>query len=157
MSSNYNSMTYCPCSKAVKQAIFWSCGLVYCCIYLFPWYRWLRSRLCSISRMSPMKILQSCINQWYVKPHVICFAGSSDIFLRSTWVSIALVNLAILVCCDAARTKVLTHWGRDKMDAISQTTCSSTFSWMKIYEFRLKFHWSLFLRVQLIIFQHRFR
>ena len=32
----------------------------------------------------------------------------------------------------------LTHWGRDKMDAISQTTFSSTFSWMKIFEFRIK-------------------
>ena len=51
----------------------------------------------------------------------------------------------------------LTHWGRDKMDVISQTTCSSAFSWMKILEFRLKFHWSLFLRVQLTIFQHWFR
>ena len=52
---------------------------------------------------------------------------------------------------------LLTHWGRDKMDAISQATCSSAFSWMKILEFRLKFHWSLFLRVQLTISQHWFR
>ena len=51
----------------------------------------------------------------------------------------------------------LTHWGRDKMDAISQTTISSAFSWIKISKFRLKFHWSLFLRVQLTIFQHWFR
>ena len=53
--------------------------------------------------------------------------------------------------------RFLTHWGRDKMDAISQTTFSSAFSWMKIFEFRWKFHWSLFLRVQLTIFQHWFR
>ena len=45
----------------------------------------------------------------------------------------------------------LTHWGRDKMDVISQTTFSSAFSWMKMFEFRLKFHWSLFLRIQLTI------
>ena len=51
----------------------------------------------------------------------------------------------------------LTHWGRDKIDAISQTTLSNAFSWMKMLEFRLKFHWSLFLRVQLTIFQHWFR
>ena len=51
----------------------------------------------------------------------------------------------------------LTHWGRDKMDAISQTTFWSALSWMKMFEFRLKFHWSLFLRVQLTIFQHWFR
>ena len=45
----------------------------------------------------------------------------------------------------------LTHWGLDKMEAISQTTCSIAFSWMKMFEFRLKFHWSLFLRVPLTI------
>ena len=48
----------------------------------------------------------------------------------------------------------LTHWGRDKMDAISQTTFSNAFSWIEMYEFRLRFHRSLFLRLELIIFQH---
>ena len=43
----------------------------------------------------------------------------------------------------------LTHWGRDKMAAVFQTTFSIAFSWIKMYVFRLKFHWSLFLRVQL--------
>ena len=51
----------------------------------------------------------------------------------------------------------LTHWGRDKMPAILQTTFSTAFSWMKMYEFRLRFHCSLFLRIQLTISQHRFR
>ena len=50
-----------------------------------------------------------------------------------------------------------THWGRDEIAAISQTTFSNTFSWKKMHEFRLRFHWSLFLRVHLIIFQHWFR
>ena len=39
---------------------------------------------------------------------------------------------------------ILTHWGRDKMAAISQTAFSNVFSLMKMYEFRLRFHWSLF-------------
>ena len=43
------------------------------------------------------------------------------------------------------------------MDAIWQKIFSSAFSWMKMFEFRLKFHWSLFLRVQLTIFQYWFR
>ena len=43
------------------------------------------------------------------------------------------------------------------MAAFSQTMFSNAFSWMKMYEFRLKFHWSLFLRFQLTIFQHWFR
>ena len=55
------------------------------------------------------------------------------------------------------RTASLTHWGRDKIATISQTTLSNAFSWMKMVEFRLKFHWSLFIRVQLTIFQHWFR
>ena len=49
---------------------------------------------------------------------------------------------------------ILTHWGRYKMAAILQTTFSNAFSWMKMYELRLKFHGSLFLGVQLIITQH---
>ena len=54
-------------------------------------------------------------------------------------------------------SKSLTHWDRDKMAAISQTTFSNGFSWMKMYEFRLTFHWSWFLGVQLTIFEHWFR
>ena len=38
---------------------------------------------------------------------------------------------------------------QDKMATISQTTFSNAFSWMKISEFRLKFHQSLFLKAQL--------
>ena len=53
-------------------------------------------------------------------------------------------------CCrkwlDESLLIFLTHWSRDKMDAISQTTLSKAFSWMKMFEFRLTFHWSLFLR-----------
>ena len=51
----------------------------------------------------------------------------------------------------------LTYWGRDKVDAISQTTTSNEISWMKMYELWLKCHWLLFRRVQLSIFQHSFR
>ena len=53
----------------------------------------------------------------------------------------------IIVSTDKLTTKLLfasgclqlplTHWGRDKMDAISQTTFSYAFSWMKIFEFRI--------------------
>ena len=51
----------------------------------------------------------------------------------------------------------LTHWGQDKMAAVSQTTFSNAFSLMKMVEFRLKFHWNLFLKVLWTIFQHWFR
>ena len=48
----------------------------------------------------------------------------------------------------------LTHWGRGKMVAFSQMTFSHAFSWMRKYEFQLTFHWSLFLRFKLTIFQY---
>ena len=51
----------------------------------------------------------------------------------------------------------LTHWGRDKMADFFQTTFSKAFSWMKMNEFWLRFHWSLFLRFQLTIFRHWLR
>ena len=38
-----------------------------------------------------------------------------------------------------------TPWGRNKMAAIFQTAFSNAFSWMKMYKFLLRFHWSLFL------------
>ena len=38
----------------------------------------------------------------------------------------------------------LTHLPPEEMAAISQTICSKAFLWMKMYEYRLKFHWSLF-------------
>ena len=53
--------------------------------------------------------------------------------------------------------QLLTHWGRDKMAAIAQTTLSNAFSWMKMLEFRSKSHWKLFMRVPITIFQHWFR
>ena len=55
---------------------------------------------------------------------------------------------------DLATFWELTHWGRGKMAAIFQTAISNAFSWMKMYKFRLIFHWRLFPRVQLTIFQH---
>ena len=51
----------------------------------------------------------------------------------------------------------LTHWGQDEMAAIFQTRFSNAFSWMKMQEFWLRFHWCLFLKIQLTIFQHWFR
>ena len=52
---------------------------------------------------------------------------------------------------------MLTLWSQDKMAVISQTTSSNAFSWMKMYEFHLRFNWSLFLKYELTIFQHWLR
>ena len=45
-------------------------------------------------------------------------------------------------CC--LGLNVITHWGRAKIAAISQTTYSNAFSWIDMDEFPLRFHWSLF-------------
>ena len=58
--------------------------------------------------------------------------------------------------CMFAPTHNLTHLPMDKMAAISQRTFLNTFPWMKSFVFWLKFHWSLFLRVQLTMSQHWF-
>ena len=50
----------------------------------------------------------------------------------------------------------LSHRGWDKFFTILQTTFSNAFSWTKMCEFHLRFDWSLFLRVELTIFQHWF-
>ena len=41
---------------------------------------------------------------------------------------------------------LLTHWGRDKVAAILQTTFANAFSWLKCTNFAIKFDWSLFLK-----------
>ena len=51
----------------------------------------------------------------------------------------------------------LAHWGCDNMAAIFQTTFSHAFTWKKMYQFWLRFHWSFFPMVQLTILQHWFR
>ena len=52
---------------------------------------------------------------------------------------------------------ILTHWGLDKMAAIFLTTIWNAFSWKKMYDFRLRFHWNVFGRFELTISHHWFR
>ena len=76
---------------------------------------------------------------------------SSDLRCHGS-VAINISNLAaILVHIEISGLK---HWGGDKMATFIQMTYSIAFSWIKMYEFWLRFHWGLFLRVQLTMFQH---
>ena len=52
---------------------------------------------------------------------------------------------------------LFTHLPLDKMAAVSQTIFSDAFSWMKSFEFWIKFHWNLFLMVKFTLIQHWFR
>ena len=82
------------------------------------------------------------------------------LFQMSKWYVYAMCGRLIPVAKSKDYTPsplLLTHWGWDKMVANYLTTFSYTFSWMNIYKFRLRFHWSLFPRVQLTIFHHWFK
>ena len=72
-------------------------------------------------------------------------------------VSLLTSDVVFMLCGCNYICRYLTYWGRGKSAAISQTTFSNAFSWMKMNEFRIKFHWSLFLGAQLTILQHWFR
>ena len=81
-------------------------------------------------------------------------------FTGHWWIPLTRASDAELWCSESRDIGVvssLTHWGRGKMADIFQTTFSNEFSWMKMCKFRLRFHWSLFPRVQLTIFHHWFR
>ena len=56
-----------------------------------------------------------------------------------------LAGLVKVYCIQHCNDK-LTHWGHFKMATTLQTTFSDAFSWMKICEFWLRFHLSLFVK-----------
>ena len=64
------------------------------------------------------------------------------------WVSVPKDTHGLWCWCKICRYVILTHWGWDKMAAFSQTTFSNALSSIKMFEFRLWFHWSLFLRFE---------
>ena len=51
----------------------------------------------------------------------------------------------------------LPHRGSDKMADVFHTAFKNVFDWLKMFEFRIQFHWSLFPRILLTIVQHWFR
>ena len=58
---------------------------------------------------------------------------------------------------DSSIRDTSTHWGRDKIDEFFETAFWNAFSWMRMFEFRLTFHWSVFLRAELTRVQHWLR
>ena len=63
------------------------------------------------------------------------------ILFKLLWLPLATKNckwatrLSVSACLTDHLKIVLTHWGQDKMTAISQRTFSNEFSWMKTFEF----------------------
>ena len=108
---------------------------------------WLAINFCRI----PVKNVAFFPSNWNVKITVTT-AGKKSKTLEQKTIIFSGLNWS-----KTSRSRDLTHWGRDKMAAIFQTTIWNAFSWMKMYEFRLRFHWNLFPGVQLTIFQKWFR
>ena len=75
-------------------------------------------------------------------------------FTVSTWSASHHVMLWVPLSQPPSWPITLIHLHQDKMTTISQMIYSDAFSWMTSFVFWLKFHWSLFLRVQLTITQH---
>ena len=97
-------------------------------------------------------VLQA-VNPWKTFEHMGDFSGRVDQDEgQNNWVMDVLLYM-----CVATLSGWLSCWGWDKMDAISQTTFSSAFSWMKMFEFWLKFDWNLFITFKLTIFHHWLR
>ena len=88
------------------------------------------------------------MTMWIVKEN----AGKSH-FITSDW-NIWRWRYVMVIVSECQSLFDLTHRGRDKMAAISQTTVSNAFSSMKMLKFRSKFHWTLSIRLPLTKFQH---
>ena len=96
-------------------------------------------------------VTMHCRYDWLIKAEaerriyasIECTIIGSDNGLRSVryqaivWTNAGLLLMGIWI---ELQQFSLTHLGRDKMDAIFQTTFSNAFLWMKTYESRLRFH-----------------
>ena len=90
-----------------------------------------------------------CLVKWYTMPQGLYNALLYSTHLQSSPLSRShCANSRVLFPvrltdtttweCSLVDVIVLTHWGRDQKDAISQTTFSSAFYWMKMYELQQK-------------------
>ena len=98
--------------------------------------------------------LDSDIENGYKKYSKIQNCNGSNSISEELYISYIGVIALILIHVYMIAANQLIHCGWGKIAVISQTTFSNVFAWVKIYEFRLIFHWSFFLRFKLRVFQH---
>ena len=88
----------------------------------------------------------------YSATHKLWNASPSTLYLQIPWYLIARIKaLANIIVSSSA------HWGRNKVAAVSKTVFWYTLSGMKMYAFLLRFYWSLFLSLEITIFEQWFR
>ena len=110
--------------------------------YFPPFFRMIKTLIiCMISRSCLTGVAAAELRRHLLNRNVIeTYNFDQSKFL----VTEKLTNEAV-VTPPPPPTGSLTHWGRNNRATIFQKTFWNEFSWMKMCEFRLKFHWSLFL------------
>ena len=123
------------------------------------WYiSWQRTAQCYSATIHTTGLATLLLHFQDIRRSSICIMRIMNMQAELATFAVEIVNqLNIHTSIHELLNRALIHWGRDKMAAIFQTIFSNPFSWMKMYEYRLRFHWILFPRVQLTISQHWFR
>ena len=122
----------------------------------FRWRLWKRIRLLNSTDVDSSAATQriqggmSSINQSNRCRSLFKYSSHVRIF----FIELFRINLWCRIVLNVKNVYSVTMRSFQPIDA---ETKWPPFSWMKIFEFRLPFHWSWFLRFQLTIFQHRFR
>ena len=114
---------------------------------------WIDRSLSHHRELMPLGILQLKVKYISMSSFLSWYPSSMQTFQKANISTMPILNVYVPYFL----VRLLKHWGRDEMNNTSQTTFSNVFSSMKMFEFRLKFQWSVFLRVQLTTFQHWFR
>ena len=97
-----------------------------------------------VERVNQGESLASWLN-WLTKPPAVCWSVIVG-DLSPSWKGVYWTLLAFRMGPPSCAVHSM----------VWQTIFSDAFSWMKSFAHWLKFHWSLFLRVQLTIFQYWF-
>ena len=79
------------------------------------------------------------------------------IVIIKTYIMNQMCMLIISVVLIPGNICILLNTGQGEVAILFPMTFSNAFSWMKMYKFRLRFHWSFFPRAKLTIFQRCFR
>ena len=119
-----------------------------------PWQSHRHTSFSTAAETLYVLIIRTLSSPW-VMVHNVLFWWQINRMIPINQDSRAIFGKALNIC--HSRQSTLIHLRLDKMAAISQTTVWNAFSWIKSVLLRFKFHWSLFPRVQLTIFQHWFR
>ena len=127
----------------------------------FTGHRWIS--LTKISDAQIVSLICDWANDWVnkrgagdLRRHRACY----DVTVMRLACRISIIITIISRCPEHMLARALSQFNslRPRQNGRHfQTTFSNAFSWMKMYQFRLRFHWSLLPRVELTIFQHWFR